>query len=131
MQITFTIADKLIKSAITNALENEVYQNWDTATIKAAKIPKITAMTTAIFNDPKFQAVLIDHLTDTAECVIEDQIFDMMDEINIPQIQQLCETVDRVAFNLDILEQEKKEAAEVQRMIMILSKAGFKIEKSK
>lgn len=130
MQITITIADKLIKQAITNALDNEVYEHWDSATLKAAKVPKIGIVATEIFNDPKFQAQLTKEIKDTAESSVEDYIYEMMDEIQIPQITALGETIDRVAADMDQIIQEKKEAEEVARMIKILSKAGFKIEKA-
>lgn len=130
MQITFTIADKMIKSAITNALDNEVYEHWDSATLKAAKAPKIGTVVKEIFQDPKFQEQLVKELKETAECAVEDFIYEVMDEINIPQIVELCKTVDRAADAMDAMDAEKKEAAEVERMIKILSKAGFKIEKA-
>ena len=130
MQITITIADKLIKNAITNSLDNEVYEHWDTATLKAAKVPKIGVVTTEIFNDPKFQAQLAKEIKDTAESAVEDYIYEMMDEVQIPQITELGETIDRVAADMEQVLQDKKEAEEVARMIKILSKAGFKIEKA-
>ena len=130
MQITITIADKLIKSAITNALDNEVYENWNTATLKAAKVPKIGTVTKEIFTDPKFIAQIQREIEATAETAVEEYIYEMMDEINIPQIQELSRKVDTAALEMDKVEVEKQEAEEVARMIKILSKAGFKIEKA-
>ena len=130
MQITITIADKLIKSAITNALDNEVYENWNTATLKAAKIPSNSAMTKEIFTDPKFIAQIEKEIEATAETAVEEYIYEMMDEINIPQIQELSRKVDTAALEMDKVEQERQEAEEVARMIKILSKAGFIIQKA-
>jgi hypothetical protein len=130
MQVTITIADKLIKSAITDALDNEVYENWNTATLKAAKIPKITAMTAAIFADPKFQAQIEREIEATAESAVEDYIYEMMDEIQIPQIQDLCKIVESAEAVMDAQEAEKKELAEVERMIKLLAKAGYTIQKA-
>jgi len=130
MQVTITITDKLIKSAITNALDNEVYENWNTATIKAAKIPSISAMTKEIFADPKFQDQIQREIEATAESAVEDYIYEMMDEIQIPQIQDLCKQVESAELAQDAIDAEKKEVAEVERMIKLLGKAGYKIEKA-
>ena len=130
MQVTITITDKLIKSAITNALDNEVYENWNTATIKAAKIPGISAMTKEIFADPKFQDQIQREIEATAESAVEDYIYEMMDEINIPQIEDLCKRVGQAEDAIDAIDAEKKELAEVERMIKLLGKAGYKIEKA-
>ena len=129
MQVTITITDKLIKGAITNALDNEVYENWNTATIKAAKIPGISAMTKEIFADPKFQDQLQREIEATAESAVEDYIYEMMDEINIPQIEDLCKQVTQVEEAMDAVEAEKKELAEVERMIKTLERAGYKLVK--
>lgn len=130
MQITITITDKLVKQAITNALDNEVYEHWDTATLKAAKVPKIGTVATEIFTDPKFQAQLAKEIKETAETAVEEYIYEMMDEIEIPQITELGETIDRVAADMDQILQDKREAEEVARMVRVLTKAGFKIEKA-
>jgi len=130
MQVTITITDKLIKSAISNALDNEVYENWNTATIKAAKIPSISAMTKEIFADPKFQDQIQREIEATAESAVEDYIYEMMDEIQIPQIEALCKQVTQAEEAMDAIDAEKKEIAEVERMIKLLGKAGYKIEKA-
>ena len=130
MQITITIADKLIKSAITNALDNEVYENWNTATLKAAKIPSNSAMTKEIFTDPKFIAQIEKEIEATAETAVEEYIYEMMDEINIPQIEDLCKRVGQAEEAMDAVDAEKKELEEVERMIKLLAKAGYKIEKA-
>ena len=130
MQIALTIKDKLIKSAISNALDNEVYEYWDSASIKAAKLPAISTVTKEIFNDPKFQAQLAKEIQATAESAVEDYIYEMMDEISIPQIEDLCKRVTQAEEAMDAQEAEKKELAEVERMIKLLGKAGYKIEKA-
>jgi len=130
MQIAITIKDKLIKSAITNALDNEVYEYFDSATIKAAKIPGISTATKEIFEDPKFLAQLEKELKETAEQAIEEYIYDVMDEINIPQINILYKAVRDAEEKQEAADAEKQEAAEVARMIKLLGKAGYKIEKA-
>lgn len=130
MQIKITVTDKLIKSAISNALDNEVYENWDSATLKAAKIPSISAMTKEIFADPEFQEQIQREIEATAETAVEEYIYEMMDEIQIPQIEDLCKRVESAEQASDAAEQEQKELAEVERMIKLLAKAGYKIERA-
>ena len=130
MQVTITIKDKLIKSAITNALDNEVYDYFDTAAIKAAKIPGVSTVTKEIFEDPKFQAQLEKELKETAEQAIEEYIYDVMDEINIPQIGILYKAVRDAEEKQEAADADKQELEEVKRMIKLLAKAGYKIEKA-
>jgi hypothetical protein len=130
MQVTITVKDKLIKSAISNALDNEVYEYWDSEAIKAAKLPGISTVTKDIFADPKFQAQLAKEMQATAEQAIEEYIYDVMDEIQIPQIQDLYVRVRLADEQRGAAEAEKQEAEEVKRMIKLLGKAGYKIEKA-
>jgi hypothetical protein len=130
MQVTITIKDKLIKSAISNALDNEVYEYWDSESIKAAKLPAISTVTKEIFTDPKFQAQIEREIEATAESAVEEYIYEMMDEMQIPQIQALYVQVREADEQRATEDAAKQEAEEVARMIKILSKAGFKIEKA-
>jgi len=130
MQITITIKDKLIKSAITNALDNEVYELFDSATIKAAKIPGISTATKDIFEDPKFQAQLEKELKETAEQAVAEYIYDVMCDINIPQIGDMYKAVRDAEEKKESADAEKQELEEVKRMIKLLGKAGYKIEKA-
>jgi sortase (surface protein transpeptidase) len=130
MEIAITIKDKLIKTAISNSLDNEVYEYWDSESIKAAKLPAISTVTKEIFNDPKFQAQLVKEIQATAESAVEDYIYEMMDEMQIPQINALYKVVREADEKRGAEDAAKQEAEEVARMIKILSKAGFKIEKA-
>ena len=130
MQVTVTIKDKMIKSAISNALDNEVYEYWDSASIKAAKLPAISTVTKEIFNDPKFQAQMAKEIQATAESAVEDYIYEMMDEIQLPQIQALYARVREADEQRATADAAKQEAEEVARMIKLLAKAGYKIEKA-
>jgi hypothetical protein len=130
MQVTITIKDKLIKSAISNALDNEVYEYWDSESIKAAKLPAISTVTKEIFNDPKFQAQIEREIEATAESAVEEYIYEMMDEIQIPQIQALYARVREADEQRATADAAKQEAEEVARMIKLLAKAGYTIQKA-
>jgi len=130
MQITFTIKDKLVKSAISEVLDNEIYGNYDSATIKMAQLPKISAKVNEIFNDPKFQAALTKQLAEAAENMMEDMIYDEIGyEMNLPGLPEMIEQCDRVSAAAQEQEEINREAEEVRRMVKTLEKAGFKIVK--
>jgi hypothetical protein len=133
MQITFTIKDKLIKSAITEILDNEIYGNYDSATIKMAKLPKISAKVNEIFDDAKFQAAVIKHLSKAAESMMEDSIYDELGyemDMELPGLPEMIAECARVSLQAQEQEKINREAEEVKRMVKTLEKAGFKIVKA-
>lgn len=131
MQITFTVKDTIIKSAISEVLDNEIYGSYDAATIKLAKLPKISTVTKEIFNDPKFQAMLVKQLAEAAESLIEDHIYDEVGyEMNLPGLSEMIKQCDRVTAHAQEQEQINREAEEVKRMVKTLEKAGFKLVKA-
>jgi hypothetical protein len=130
MQITVTIADKVIKSAIDNALDGAVYEYFDSATLKAAKIPKAKAAVDAVFADAKFQARLTKQLQEVAESAMEDEIYDAMFDLELPGLDAMTKACELAYDAREAAQQEQREAAEVARMVKTLEAAGFKIVKA-
>jgi hypothetical protein len=131
MQITFTVKDKLIKTAIGEVLDNEIYSNYDSSTIKMAKLPKISAKVNEIFANDKFQAALVKQLAEAAENMMEDMIYDEVGyEMNLPGVEDMIKECDRVSAAAQEQEEINREAQEVKRMVKALEKAGFKISKT-
>ena len=130
MQITITVPDKLIKTAITNTLDGELYEYFDSAIIKRAKLPKQSTLTNKIFADAKFQATLEKKLMAVAETEIEDLIFDFMYEIKLPEVSELIkrchETVEQRGAEIEA----EQEVENVKRMVKTLERAGYKITKA-
>jgi hypothetical protein len=130
MQITVTLADKLIKTAITNTLDTGIYEYFDSAVLKRAKMPKIATLANQIFADPKFQATLEKKLQAAAHNEIEDLIFDLMYEINLPGVSALTKQCHEIV-NLRSEEIEAEQEVEnVKRMVMTLERAGYKVVKA-
>ena len=129
MQITVTITDKTIKSAIRNSLDNEVYENYDSAVLRAAKMPKQSTAVNAIFDNAKFQASLTKQLQRVAESAMEDEIYDAMWDVTMPGIPEMVKACDAAALARSADEREKQDAEEVKRMVKALERAGFKISK--
>jgi dephospho-CoA kinase len=130
MQITVTLADKLIKTAITNTLDGEIYEYFNSAVLKRAKLPKQSALTNKIFADPKFQATLEKKLADAAYNEIEDLIFDLMYEVKLPEVDALIKQCQDTMEKLNDEVEAEQEAEEVKRMVKTLERAGFKIVKA-
>jgi hypothetical protein len=130
MQITVTVPDKLIKTAIANTLDGELYEYFDSAIIKRAKLPKQSTLTNKIFADAKFQATLEKKLQAVAETEIEDLIFDFMYEIKLPEVSGLVQQCHRMVEQRGAEIEAEQEAEHVKRMVMTLERAGYKITKA-
>ena len=130
MQITVTITDKAIKSAIDNCLDGSVYEYFDSATIKAAKIAKQATAVKAVFDNAKFQASLTKHLQAIAESAMEDEIYDSMYEVDMPGVDAMILACERASEARDAAQQEQRDIAEMARMVKTLERAGFKIVKA-
>lgn len=131
MQITFTVKDKIVKTAIENALDCNVFEYFDSATLKAAKLPKMATLVKTIFEDAKFQKELTKAMAEAAEASIEDCIYDdLMYEIRLPLIDDLVEQCEQVSEQTREQAEQEREAAEVARMVKTLERAGFKIVKA-
>jgi hypothetical protein len=130
MQITITVPDKLIKTAIANTLDGELYEYFDSAIIKRAKLPKQSTLTNRIFADAKFQATLEKKLQAVAETEIEDLIFDFMYEIKLPEVSGLVQQCHRMVEQRGAEIEAEQEAENVKRMVMTLERAGYKITKA-
>lgn len=130
MQITITIADKKIKEAIADHLDCSVYEYFDSALLKAAKIPKVSVAVKAIFEDAKFQAELTKVLQREAASAMDDVIFDTMYDIYFPSVDTMIEACEEADKARDAEQQEQREVAEMARMVKTLERAGFKIVKA-
>jgi dephospho-CoA kinase len=127
MQITVTVPDKLIKTAIANTLDGEIYEYFDSAILKRAKMPKQSTLTNRIFADAKFRAKLEKKLQEVAETEIEDLIFDFMYEINLPEVSGLVQQCHRMVEQRGAEIEAEQEVENVHRMIKALEQVGFKV----
>jgi len=130
MQITITVPDKLIKSAIDNTVDSELYEYFDSAVLKAAKLPKSSTLVNKIFADEKFQAKLEKTIQGVASEAAEDLIFDMMYDIKLPGVDDLVKQCQDVMEARSEELEAAREAEEMQRLVKTLEKAGFKIVKA-
>ena len=130
MQITVTLADKLIKTAITNTLDGEIYEYFNSAVLKRAKLPKQSTLVNRIFADAKFQATLTKKLQAAAYAEVEDLIFDAMYEIKLPEVDGLIKQCINVMETLNDEVEAEQELENVKRMVMTLERAGYKVVKA-
>lgn len=131
MQITINIKDKVIKSAVENAIDNNLFEYFDSATLKAAKLPKMSAIVKQVMADEKFQKDLTKRMQEAAESVIEEYIYDDVGyEIEIPFLNELINKCEEVSEEAEKAAQAEREEEEVARMVKTLERAGFKIVKA-
>lgn len=131
MQITVTVADKLIKTSIGEAINNSVYESYDQNTLKAAKLPKTSDLIKEIFEDAKFQKNLVKYLNEIATEAIEDRIYDdLCYDVEMPLLDSLKAKLDAVSEEEQAVYRQEQEAKEVERMVNALKKAGYNITKS-
>jgi hypothetical protein len=130
MQIMINISDKQIKSAINELLDNEIFEQYDTALIKRAQFKKsVTAKD--LFECPTFQARLTKALTQLAESAVEDGLFETVCyDVEVPQVVAIIRSLDKINEEFQEEADALREAEEVKRMVKTLEKAGFKIVKA-
>ena len=130
MQITITIADKQIKSAINELLDNEIFDQYDAPLIKRAKFKKsVTAKD--LFECAQFQARLAKAMTQVAEDAVADNLFETVAyDMDIPQVVAIIRSLDKINEEFQEEADALREAEEVKRMVKTLEKAGFKIVKA-
>ena len=130
MQITINIADKQIKSAINELLDNEIFDQYDAPLIKRAQFKKsVTAKD--LFECPTFQARLAKALTQLAEGAVEDGLFETVCyDIEVPQVVAIIRSLDKINEEFQAEAEALREAEEVKRMVKTLERAGFKIVKA-
>jgi hypothetical protein len=130
MQIMINISDKQIKSAINELLDNEIFEQYDTALIKRAQFKKsVTAKD--LFECPTFQARLTKALTQLAESAVEDGLFETVCyDVEVPQVVAIIRSLDKINEEFQEEADALREAEEVKRMVKTLEQAGFKIVKA-
>jgi len=130
MQITINIADKQIKSAINELLDNEIFEQYDTALIKEARFKRsVTAKD--IFECAQFQ----ERLAKALQTVAEDAVLDSLHEtvcydVEVVQVPGIIKILDKMLADFREKQAANREAEEVKRMVKTLEKAGFKIVKA-
>jgi hypothetical protein len=130
MQITINIADKQIKSAINELLDNEIFEQYDTALIKEARFKRsVTAKD--IFECAQFQ----ERLTKALRTVAEDAVLDSLHEtvcydVEVVQVPGIIKILDKMLADFREKQAANREAEEVKRMVKTLEKAGFKNDKA-
>jgi hypothetical protein len=130
MQITINIADKQIKSAINELLDNEIFDQYDKALIKEARYKKsVTA--NDIFECAQFQERLAKALRTAAEEAVTDGLYETVCyDIEVVQVTHIMNSLDKMLADFREQQAANREAEEVKRMVKTLEKAGFKIVKA-
>lgn len=128
MQITINIKDSEVKDAISEALHNNIYGNWDDVVLKVAGVPAKSKMIKALFTDAKFMAAFTKRIIDNLDPC--DSLWDAVYDVNMPGVDALNKACEKVASDMDKDIKLQREADQLKRTIEVLKKAGYKVEKA-
>lgn len=148
MQLTITISDKAIKNAVEYVVENQLFDDWNSETLKRAGVPKKAELVKQMMADEKFIATLGKEMAKHVDN--GDLLYDVVSDMDfLNKFYQACEkAADEIdeeewakeeeanakeAAKRAKAEQARKEAEEeatVARVIAALKKQGYKIEKA-
>jgi hypothetical protein len=130
MQITINIADKQIKSAINELLDNEIFQQYDTDVIKQARF-KRSVSAKDLFECEQFQARLAKQLAEVAKGAVEENLYETVCyDIEVPQVVAMIKIMDQTNKEFQESRLQAEENAEVERMVKTLERAGYKLTKA-
>lgn len=126
MQIT--ISDKVIAEAIGYMLDGNLYDNYDAALIKAAKVPKRAELLKTVMADKKFMASMerqmVKYISDA------DVLMDFAYDSDSTAVNKAVLDCDKAYDKFDEERAIKQEAEDLKRSIRVLEAAGFKVTKN-
>jgi len=129
IKMKIEISDKLIRRAIADACDHMIYDYWDKAVLKVAKVPPKRVLVDIAMKDPQFinnitEAYLDNYLyLDAITSTILDLEIGMICEIN-----NSCKIMYEKMADIVELEQRK---SEVNESIKLLTKFGYTIKPPK
>ena len=126
MQIT--ISDKAVAQAIGSMIDANIFDNYGSDVIKAAKIPKKSDLVKAVLEDKKFMAVFERYITKYASDF--DVMYDAAFEADASAVIQATIACDKAYDAIDEERAIKQEAEDLKRSIRVLEAAGFKVTKA-
>lgn len=139
MQITINVSDKVIKSALKERLNNDIYECYDDSVLKVARLPKINTVVNEAMTDQLATALTKDMAGWLAE-MAEEEMYNAIYDVKVPQIDSLEKKVMAAVTatakqreQQQQQEQQDKQAAQdavdLERTIKALKKLGYRIEK--
>jgi DNA-binding NarL/FixJ family response regulator len=132
MKLEITVPAKALKQSLVSQLEDSLYENYDAAVLKAAKVPPIKTLLAHVMADEKYMAVLHKELQETLSSWVEDYLDDSLYDIDMPigcymdACEKLNEEQHRVSYAEETAEQE---AEQIKRTIKALKLAGYDVVK--
>ena len=132
MKLDITVPAKALKQSLVSQLEESLYENYDAAVLKAAKVPPIKTLLAHAMADEKYMATLHKELQDTMTCWVEDYLDDSIYDIDMPIDQYLdaCEKINEEQSQEDHAElTAEREAEQIKQTIKALKLAGYDVVK--
>ena len=132
MKLEITVPAKALKQSLVSQLEDSLYENYDAAVLKAAKVPPIKTLLAPVRADEKYMAALHKELQETLSCWVEDYLDDSLYDIDMPIgcYMDACEKLNEEQHRVSYAEQEaEQEAEQIKRTIKALKLAGYDVVK--
>ena len=132
MKLDITVPAKALKQALVSQLEESLYENYDAAVLKAAKVPPIKTLLAHVMADEKYMAALHTELQETMTCWVEDYLDDSIYDIDMP-ISQYMDACEKIAEEQSQEDHAKltaeQEAEQIKQTIKALKLAGYDVVK--
>lgn len=132
MKLDITVPAKALKQALVSQLEEGLYEYYDAAVLKAAKVPSIKTLLAHVMADEKYMTALHKELQDTMTCWVEDYLSDSVYDIDMPISQYLdaCEKINEEQSQEDHAKlTAEQEAEQIKQTIKALKLAGYDVVK--
>jgi hypothetical protein len=133
MEIKFVLSDSAVKSSLASYVDNYLYDNYDAAVLKKAKVPARSALLKQLIADEKLSKIIADEFTGWFKSNSEDIIINALDSAELPGLSVHLEACDEIGAEAYRLEREANqlamETANLERTISALKTLGYTVEK--
>jgi hypothetical protein len=141
MKITIEVSNRVIEDALVEMLEDTIFDSYDEATRKTAKIPTAKKIIKAVMADEVFLAKLAKDVANQLDDEVNEMVYDCVGNgMKITLVDELIDRCDQVAMAEEEAEEAqqkaqyaanmaKRDADDVARMVRALNKLGYKITK--
>jgi hypothetical protein len=121
MALNFVISDKKLKSALSDMVQAEIFDNFDVSVIRKSKISK-TKLVEAMLDDTKF----IKQIEKNINQFIDNEINDIIWESHSEALEKAYDEIGNIQAEEYYKQQRQND---LDRAAELLKKAGYKVTK--
>lgn len=135
MQLTITIKDKDVVTALKSRVEWDIINDYSDAALKALGVTRASALDVLV-KDAKFMATVEKDLVRSIETFVGDVLDDIASDVTSPELKKLQAQLDKAEKVVDKadaaerkLQAERLEQERLLNTIKFLTDQGYKITK--